>query len=113
MESHLILRPVTEEIIVEPPTPDMNDVLWIGVTDEHLRSESPTHQISPLDSSPLFARGSEMNNRLERTHENIGGSADVGCTAGSDVVPTFEHATEQVIEEEGSLHGQHMEVANG
>ncbi|KAI6023413.1 hypothetical protein EDC04DRAFT_290364 [Pisolithus marmoratus] len=128
LQSHLILRPVADEVIVDPPTPDMNDVLDIrykldaasqanirgilqaifkpreDATDgsnvaNFLRSESPTHQISPLESPPLFARDRGTNNRPAQKHENI--------------VPTFEHATEQVIEEEGSLHGQHMEVVNG
>ncbi|KAI6161331.1 hypothetical protein EDD17DRAFT_698078 [Pisolithus thermaeus] len=129
LQSHLILRPVAEEVIIDSPTPEMSDVLDVRykldaasqtnirsllqeiykprshATDgphvaNFLGSESPTIQISLLDSPPLFRRDRGTNSRLIRTHENI-------C-------PTLERATVQIIEEEeGGLHDQHMQVVNG
>ncbi|KAI6003453.1 hypothetical protein F5J12DRAFT_913681 [Pisolithus orientalis] len=129
LQGHLILKPVPDEVITELPTPDINDVLDVrykmdaatqanvrfllqAISKPHenasdglhvanfLRSESPTRQISLLDSPPLFPRDSGTDNQLTRKHGNI--------------LPTLEHAAEQVIEEEeGGLHGQHMEVVNG
>ncbi|KAI6124281.1 hypothetical protein EV401DRAFT_2158564 [Pisolithus croceorrhizus] len=144
LQSHLILRPVAEEVIIDPPTPEMSDVLDVRykldaasqknirsllqeiykprshATDgphvaNFLRSESPTSQISLLDSPPLFARDSVTNSRPTRTHESICERAsDVDFAADDDAGPTLERATEQIIEEEeGGLHDQHMQVVNG
>ncbi|KIO05581.1 hypothetical protein M404DRAFT_25301, partial [Pisolithus tinctorius Marx 270] len=80
-----------------------------------LRSESPTRHIFPLDSPPLFPRDSGTDNQLARKHENIcEKTPGLNCAADDAIVPTLEPAAEQVIEEEeGGLHGQHMEVVNG
>ncbi|KAI6138477.1 hypothetical protein BKA82DRAFT_4366399 [Pisolithus tinctorius] len=129
LQDHLILKPVADEVITELPTPDINEVLDVrykmdeatqanvwsllqAISKPHenvsdglhvanfLRSESPTRHISLLDSPPLFPCDSGTDNQLVRKHENI--------------LPTLEHAVEQVIEEEeGGLHGRHMEVVNG
>ncbi|KAI6119775.1 hypothetical protein EDD16DRAFT_1519346 [Pisolithus croceorrhizus] len=144
LQSHLILRPVAEEVIIDSPTPEMSDVLDVRykldaasqtnirsllqeiykprshATDgphvaNFLGSESPTIQISLLDSPPLFRRDRGTNSRLIRTHENICETAsDVGSAADNDAGPTLERATVQIIEEEeGGLHDQHMQVVNG
>ncbi|KAI6025387.1 hypothetical protein BKA83DRAFT_4125039 [Pisolithus microcarpus] len=62
LQSHLSLRPVTNKVIIDPPTPDVKRrPPCKNATDapnvfNFLRSESPTPRISPLDLPPLFAR---------------------------------------------------------
>ncbi|KAI6012813.1 hypothetical protein F5J12DRAFT_781666 [Pisolithus orientalis] len=97
---------------ISKPHENASDGLHVA---NFLRSESPTRHISPLDSPPLFPRDSGTDNQLARKHEKIcERTPGLNCAADGAIVPTLEHAVEQVIEEEeGGLHGQHMEVVNG
>lgn len=38
LQNHLILRPVADEVIIDPPTPDMNDVLLVPMRSDRARS---------------------------------------------------------------------------
>ncbi|KAL4070291.1 hypothetical protein J3A83DRAFT_3170224 [Scleroderma citrinum] len=143
LKSHIILSLVSDEAIVDPPTPDFHDVLDVrykldmasqvkirsiiqeilkpfhkssSIGDaprvaDFIRSNSPTRCRPPLASPPLFARADRTIQKAEQRKCIKLGHSAMDCVA--DIAPMLKHAQVEVIEEEeGDIHGQHMQVIN-